>query len=44
MSQWEKIQLGDICQKANRLEAPVMGQPYRQLEQLSLNWIHIQHV
>ncbi|OAI05298.1 hypothetical protein A1353_00220 [Methylomonas methanica] len=31
MSQWEKIQLGDICQKANRLEAPVMGQPYRQL-------------
>lgn len=31
MSRWEKIQLGDICQKANRLEAPVMGQPYRQL-------------
>ncbi|OQW71222.1 MAG: restriction endonuclease subunit S [Proteobacteria bacterium ST_bin11] len=31
MSRWEKIQLGDICLKANRLEAPVMGQPYRQL-------------
>lgn len=31
MSQWEKIQLGEICQKANRLEAPAMGQPYRQL-------------
>jgi type I restriction enzyme S subunit len=31
MNQWEKIQLGNICLKANRLEVPISGQAYRQL-------------